>query len=456
MTDPRDPIEAWLGADVELLPPRPGEFEHVRRRARRRKTMSAMTAVAGAAAVIAAAVVVPQVTGVLQGNGGPTSFHNTPATRTHHTKPAGSPTPRASVRPVPGPALPTTGPGALAAATRFQPTSVTFIGTSVGAVIGQARCKSAACTAVAGTADYGGAWSKMGAPAAGAPDGSSGVSQIRFNITARYGWAFGPALYATRNGGKSWYRERLPGRVLDLATVSGHALAVVAQCTGGGATYWSGCTSFALYRTADGSKRWTPVPGASGTGAEAPGGLQLAQSGVAYLLAGGHLFTGAVTGGAWHQAGSGSGTPPCLRGPRQNAASLLGPALLAPVSGTQVYLACDAAGSAGSAGRLTLYVSADSGRTWQVSGPITARGTATSLAAITGGAILLATTDGLYYSTGGVSWSRAAVSGRAPHGFAFVGMTTTTQGVAVPADQALGEVFISTDGGYTWRASKIN
>jgi hypothetical protein len=40
MTDRRDPIEAWLSADVDLMSPPPGTFERVHRRARHRKAVS--------------------------------------------------------------------------------------------------------------------------------------------------------------------------------------------------------------------------------------------------------------------------------------------------------------------------------------------------------------------------------------------------------------------------------
>ena len=49
VTDRRDPIEAWLSSDVELLPPPPGAFERVHRRARHRRAMKATSAAAGAA-----------------------------------------------------------------------------------------------------------------------------------------------------------------------------------------------------------------------------------------------------------------------------------------------------------------------------------------------------------------------------------------------------------------------
>jgi hypothetical protein len=41
MTDPRDDLDAWLEAQVQPLPPPPGTFELIRKRARRRKVTRA-------------------------------------------------------------------------------------------------------------------------------------------------------------------------------------------------------------------------------------------------------------------------------------------------------------------------------------------------------------------------------------------------------------------------------
>jgi hypothetical protein len=35
-------------------------------------------------------------------------------------------------------------------------------------------------------------------------------------------------------------------------------------------------------------------------------------------------------------------------------------------------------------------------------------------------------------------------------------MTTSTDGVAVPADAALGEIFVTADGGRSWTPSRIS
>ena len=196
------------------------------------------------------------------------------------------------------------------------------------------------CTAVAGTENYGLTWHRVGAP-------PSGASQIRF-LSARNGWAFGPDLYATHDGGARWRTLSLPGRVIDLSAVGNRAFAVVASRSGAIALYSARAT------TAD---NWQPVPGATSAAPEQPGGLQLTGQ-YGYLLASGGLLAGPVTGGTWHHVPASATTPACLRGP--------GLALLAPALDGRVFLACGTP--------LTSYVSADGGRTWQRLGMINVAG----------------------------------------------------------------------------------
>ena len=235
MTDHRDPIEAWLSSDVELLPPPPGTYQRVRRRARRRKAVRTMSAAAGAAVIVAAAAVLPQVAGnLLPGSTGPDQGRR-PARAPSGTPVSARATRAQAIANVPhaaerrarrSPALaPGAGPGP-----GFEPTSVTFVGPLPAR--SSARPGSSCggpCTAVAGTHDYGVGWTAIGAPPAAPPNGSSGVSQIRF-LGLHNGWAFGPALYATHDGGHTWTAiTGLRGRVIDLATVGHRAFAVVAH-----------------------------------------------------------------------------------------------------------------------------------------------------------------------------------------------------------------------------------
>ena len=119
------------------------------------------------------------------------------------------------------------------------------------------------CTSLAGTSDGGKTWHGVTAPVTGAPKGPSGVSQIRFYNTSD-GWAFGPQLWATHNGGRSWKQISTGGlRVTALETAGQRVFAVWARCSGTGASWAAGCTGQALYSAAPGGNRWAPVPGAA-------------------------------------------------------------------------------------------------------------------------------------------------------------------------------------------------
>ncbi|MHB1432390.1 MAG: beta propeller repeat protein, partial [Streptosporangiaceae bacterium] len=132
--------------------------------------------------------------------------------------------------------------------------------------------------------------------------------------------------------------------------------------------------------------------------------------------------------------------------------------LLAPAP-AELFLYCSGGPAAGR-GPAGLYGSSDGGTAWTFLGPAGAAGAATSMAVTTpGGTLVLATTAGIYYSAtahGTLAWQPASLPGPVPPGgFSFIGMTTTTQGVAVPAGTGQHEVMITTDGGMSWQARPI-
>lgn len=457
MSDGFDPIENWLGTDIELLPAPAGTFESIHRRARRRKTVVAMSTAAGVAVVIAAAATLPQFVSALLPNhgGGPAKIQQSTSSSLahgrhghHHRSSTPKPheaSPRRSNVAITGSTQPPT-PG-------IAPSSVTFVSAgAVGAVIGQTRsgCPSG-CEAVAATANYGRSWTKADAPPAGPPDGDSGVSQIRF-LEPRNGWAYGPGLYVTHNGGATWAKASgVRGRVIDLATVNGSAYAVAASCTGSGSDYASGCTNFTLYTSPYYSDSFQPVAGASGKGEVQPGGLQLT-NGSGYLLAGQVLFTGSPNGGPWQAITTGRGTVPACLAAKGHKVAPGESGLLAPAAGRTVYLFCQGPGGS------VLYTSADAGATWQLSGPVRSQGTGTSLAVAPGsGTLILATTAGIYYAPDARNWHQASLPGQVPAGgFSFIGMTTQQSGVAVAADPTSKQLYVTSDGGLTWQARRIS
>lgn len=459
MADPRDELDSWMRAQIQPLPPPPGTFELIRKRARRRKVTRAAVAAASAAAVIAVIATVPRLV-ITQLNLGPgpnpsgAQVGETSSAASHHHRQQASATPQ----PTPDTAPPSAAPPA--APPNFAATSVTFVGTATGYVIGQAgtpgHCgppSAYICTSLAGTSDGGKTWHGVHAPVTGAPQGPSGVSQLRFYNTSD-GWAFGPELWATHNGGRSWQRIRTGGlRVTALETAGQRVFAVWAQCSGTGASWAAGCTGQTLYSAAPGRNRWAPVPGAATSlnlnGTASAAALVVISSRGYLLPPTGVLVSGPVSGAGGWQPVTGSAAP-CLPGPAQ-ADGQPASALLATTTANGLVLVCpdDAAGR-------VVYTSSDAGQTWRKGGTAPAAGTATSVAGTSTGTIVLATTAGLEVSRdGGATW--AAAQGTLPAGgFSYVGMTTPDQGVAVPADASVHAVWFSYDGGATWQESPIN
>jgi photosystem II stability/assembly factor-like uncharacterized protein len=336
---------------------------------------------------------------------------------------------------------------------------VTFVGTGnglVGAVIGQAGppCATANCTSLAGTSNYGKSWYGVSAPLAPGPQGDAGVSQLRF-ANLHDVWAYGPALYETTGGGWPWQQVSTAGqRVVDLEAAGQDALAIFATCAGTAAYYASDCTSFALYQGSAGSTTFTPVAVPAGyqhMAAAPPATAEVVIAvGTGYLLTpSGALLSGPVSGGAWTLASQ----APCAPAVTASAGTPDG-ALLAADS-QQLLLTCPPQPGVAD-DQVALYTSA-TGASWQLVGAVPVSGTPTSLASAASGQVVLATTAGLYFSAdGGKSWRSSGLGGAtSPGGFSYVGMTNATQGVAVPADPLLGEIYVTGDGGKTWTPSPI-
>lgn len=472
MDEPRDDIDTWLNERVTPLLPRPGAFEQVRKRARRRKLGQAAIAAAGAAVIVTAALTVPPlIISRLDQTSTETPVgprHATPTPHPSRARPTHSPsTPPPSSTANPPAALPPV-------PANFAVSSVTFVSTSDGWVIGPAgipgHCTGpnpGICTSLAATSDGGATWHGVPAPVSGSPSGARGVSQIR-SLNGRDGWAFGPQLYATHDGGHTWAKIATHGmRVTSLETVAGRAFAVWARCTGGGPDFAANCTSFSLYSAPASAGQWSPVPGATGlTSGKTPAAAsaQLVLTGSrGYLLApDGVVYAGPVTGGAGWQPAASNGVPlpGCgLPGPAQPD-GVPADTMLAS-TGTGLVELCLSQTPGHPQNKLLVY-SADGGRTWIPAGLAPPAGLATSLSGTPAGQVLVATDGGIDVSANaaglrpyGLRWH--AVKGASlAGGFTYVGMTTSDQGVAIPADRSVHAVWFTYDGGRHWQESLVH
>ena len=475
--DERDPLDSWLNQQVRPLPPPPGTFELITRRARGRKLRKlAVTVVSAAAVAAAVAVAVPvglnlhlnqtpvNSTPIAEGSSR-TSAPSTPSESTNggatHVK-SPSPTPSATT------AHPVTEPSG-AVPPNFQPSSVTFVSRGTAWVIGQAGTPGTCanpdhyiCTSIARTDDAGNHWQGGPAPDTKGPSGATGVGGVRF-LNPTYGWAFGPELWSTDDEGNHWIQVDTHGqRVTDLETSGGRAYALFATCTTpsgvSSSTFAEDCTSYTLMTTTAGSNDWVAVGPATSdlTNGHGAAAAVLALTGSnGYLEApDGTLYSGLI-GGAWSKVG----TARCNPGYPPQANGLPGNALLALTNSTQLAIACQGTTPTSP---LKVWTSDSSGQSWSqlpsVSDPTGDFGLMTSLAAAPNGTLTLATTTGIYVLPAGAGhWtpSNATGTGAPRGGFSYVGMTTSTQGVALPANTSLGEIWLTVDGGITWNPEPV-
>jgi hypothetical protein len=497
-----DPLDRWLNEQARPLPPPSGTFELITKRARRRRIRQAVVSVASAAAVAAAVGVAVPVGMSLRLAPSPTSVsmaagssatssarptQSTLSTSTPGTKEskasAATPRPAASASSASAPGLTT--PGYLPP--YFRPFSVTWDSTSTGWIMGPAgtpgHCgaqqDSSICTSIARTDDGGQTWQGLPAPPVGGPMAATGVSGLRF-LNASDGWAFGPELWATDDGGEHWHQVATGGSsVTDLETVDGRAYALFGDCAapaGPTGDTIADCRTHTLETATAGSDSWTPVDGvpaalSAGTTALSSAVLELAgptgnQPATGYLVApDGTLYSGPLDGTAWHR----SGQLPCTPGAAANDGLpqdvLLSPAGTTSSGAARLALVCVGPGS----GDTTAYLSNDGGVTWVKQSTVGSAGLAhvgvpQTLTALMNGTLILAT-EGSASAPGGIyllplgasKWQPATLSdpSQAAAGFMYVGMTSDSQGVALSGDPSRNEIWMTVDGGQTWQARAI-
>jgi len=458
MPDRRDDLDSWLDGRISPLPPPPGTFDLIKRRARRRKYRRLGVTAGVAAVIVAAAVTVPQmvilpVLNPAKASGVAANAHSAPTANASVSAAASAATPISSAAAPPVPP-------------NFQPTSVTFIGLHTGWVIGQAgtpgHCATQYCTSVARTGNAGQTWQGGPAPLAGPADGAAGVSQIRF-LNLDNGWAFGPELFATHDGGQTWAQVSTNGmRVTDLETVGDRAFALFASCSGSGTAFGAGCSSYTLYSSPAAANDWAPVGAATsgvsaGTaqdGAGQDGAASIVLTGtVGYLLGPNRmLYAGPVGSSAPWQAVA---SVPCATGSAQADGQPAG-ALLGAATATSLVLACTPPAVDSGLQKKLIFSSANGGASWQQIATAPAAGVAASVTASPAGTVVLGTDQGIdVLIAGSSSWQQATVTAAPAGGFSYVGMTSDSQGVAVPADPSAGAVWFTFDGGQSWHPSSI-
>jgi hypothetical protein len=463
----RDPLDNWLAREIQPLPPPPGTFELIRKRARRRKAGRLAATVTSAAAVaVLATVGVPALlslhlgqsaTGTPVANG---RADSSATSRTGTTPSAGASTATSSANAKPSPSgisESTSSAGSPAGGpvpSNFQPTSITFVSSTVGWAIGQAgtsgQCANAnptICTSIVRTMNDGQTWQGLPAPS------TNQVTGIRF-LDGINGWAYGPDLWSTHNGGSTWTPVSTGGQqVIDLETAGQEAFAVFANCSSATGSAARDCTSYTLKTTGSETDDWTDVgPATSNLPDSAGAAPAIVLSGsTGWLLApDGTIYSGPLNG-AWTKLGD----APCPATPSESS---LGGALLSYDTYTSQFVAActtvPQSAAIGTTQKAVIYTSGTTSLNWQAVAEGASGGNPVALATTPSFQAILATSQGISVldtSTG--QWTQTVTLAE---GFSYVGMTTKLQGVAIPANASLHEIWMTFDGGHTWQPYTIS
>lgn len=325
----------------------------------------------------------------------------------------------------------------------FAPVSTTFISADEGWALGAGRCETPPCTAVVHTVDGGRHWTALATPRVALAETADvtttpgRVSRIRFTSKLD-GWLWGPALYATHDGGQTWKAVAVPP-VLSLAANGGTVWAVAATCPKS-----SGCTTLELLHSSSANDLWTPTTDRF-TNAGTPVDL-VVQDSNRWVVAGGALRR-AVVGGKLAPLSNGCGAG-------------LAPSHLMAIDDQNIVVACGAAPGAGAATPDTgstsppvrVMTSNDAGDTWTPSvgapeGGIDAIATAGQSTVVVAESGRSAT---LWQSTnGGMSWQRTFSQDSARPQWTQVQFLSPTTAVATLWNRTS---LISRDAGATWQA----
>jgi hypothetical protein len=216
------------------------------RRDRRRELLAVIPALAAAAAIVVVVLL------AVSGHGG----HGKPPQKqvagqggghvVHHSRPSSgtATTPRGAANPLhasgtvtSGTVTGASGTTTLTASSRgqivpqgpvpagFEPESFTALGEIAWYLLGKAPCSSPPCTSIVATFNGGTSFFGMHAPR------TDQVDQLRFANIAN-GYAFGPQLWTTHDGGSSWKQVELGGTVYQLATSGAYVYALVEPANG--------------------------------------------------------------------------------------------------------------------------------------------------------------------------------------------------------------------------------
>lgn len=363
-----------------------------------------------------------------------------------------------------GPATPGTSRGL-----GFLAQSVSFVSPAQGYVLGAVRCGQSWCPALRRTTDRGAAWTAVGPPPTSIDTTApTSVAHIAF-ASPLDGFAFGPGLWETDDGGPTWQRVSVPGSIAAFATTAREAYAlVVSGCTG-----LATCTTPAtLFESQIGAGTWHSVPGVSVPGPDFYG-AGIAVSGQAVYVTAGNALLASTTGTVFRRLAD-----PCPPGPPTPPPPGFGISAVAASGPAEVAVLCGGGVAGGSQAKL-VYASGDGGASFRELAVPPFGGDNRSLAASAPTTLFVTVVSGasdVYRTTGGdTSWTTPVAFGDGGLGIADLAFVNPTDGamlhgadVVAEADTYLangtptripgrvGMLYLTDDGGTDWVPTPIS
>ena len=250
-----------------------------------------------------------------------------------------------------------------AAPSALSPISASFISGSTGWLLAVPPCAANGCRSLRmrKTTDGGRRWFAVPAPPARAsswpsvifgespPVGPPGSVNSVIFADAADGWAYGPGLWATHDGGVRWHRVHTHGRsVTSMATGNGRVIAVFARCPAG-----QSCPA-QVYSSPASSDGWRAVAGTAGADASVVMSGQTGYATASHESTRQVLLAGPANGARPWQA-----RPLPCRPPERGSGVL-------PLATAGTILALGCGGEPGVGNQIKrLYLSDDGGRTWR-------------------------------------------------------------------------------------------
>jgi hypothetical protein len=294
---------------------------------------------------------------------------------------------------------------------------------------------------------------------------AAGVSELRFADPVN-GWAFGPDLWATHDGGATWHQVRLgtsPTQVGTLEASGGTVYAVASHCQTSGA-----CRAAELWHAPVGGDAYVTTAGLTLPARSFATGDLALHGRAGYLLA----PVGPVGAAGTSLWATDDGTVWSARPGPCPTSQPLALTSVAPIDGNHAVFLCTGNGAAGSTEKL-LYASADNGRTFTaLPAPAPRGGDGGTVAAATGATFGLASSSAVawIYLTDDAAqhWTTPLQLNDGGAGFGDFGFQDGTHGLAVHAPitrlqraggtsgvDAPATLFLTADSGHTWTPVRV-